>query len=202
MTGTRYDNLGRALETIYRQGVNVLRFMEIGTYDGNRAVSLLKWWTARDKKNSAEYYGFDLFEDLTPEKSKAELSKSKLPPAIEVVQAKFAMPRVRAQLMKGETCQTLQAKRLSKLPMMNLIYIDGGHSLETIHNDWTASIQLAEADTIILFDDYYENRTDFGCKTLVDQLIANGGYNVELLDPLDEVPANNLKIRMVKVTFH
>lgn len=200
---SRYDNLKIALATVLHQGTKHLRFLEVGTYDGIRATDLLKTWLSYGPTYSAEYHGFDMFELLTPDMSKAELSKSKLPPSEEEVLAsmrKHFNTRTKIQLHKGNTRETL-AFAAKVLPEMNLIYVDGGHSLETIASDWENVRQLMMHGTQVLFDDYYENRTDYGCKTLIDELKARKVYKVDLLDPVDKIEQNGLEIRMAKVTL-
>ena len=49
------------------------------------------------------------------------------------------------------------------LPQMDFIYIDGGHSLETIKNDWDYTKNLMHKGTIVLFDDYWQNKIDGIC---------------------------------------
>lgn len=193
---SRYDNLKAALEEIRRRGTRHLRLLEVGTYDGVRGASLLRHWMGHDDKFTAEYHGFDLFEGLTEEMSKAELSKSKLPPsAIEVLNRLTQVPRAAVKLYKGNTRTTLP-EQAENLPEMSLIFVDGGHSLETIESDWNSIRGLIGPETIVLFDDYYENRSDFGCKPLIQGL---RGYTVELLDPVDHIPQNDLRIRMARV---
>ena len=54
--------------------------------------------------------------------------------------------------------------------------------------------------TVVIFDDYYENRDDFGCKNLIDNLQKEKNYKIEKLDPLEVVEKNNIELRLVKVT--
>jgi hypothetical protein len=50
---------------------------------------------------------------------------------------------------------------------MDLIFIDGGHRLETVWSDWLGVQPLLDENTLVRFDDYW-NREQAGCKTLVD----------------------------------
>jgi hypothetical protein len=177
-----------------------LRLLEVGTYDGNRAVQMLKHWNSLPGTLGAEYHGFDLFEQLTPEMSKQELSKSKLPPAMAVVQKKLdALPHVCVRLHAGNTCETLPVA-CESLPPMHLIFVDGGHSLSTIESDWQAVQLVMDRETITLFDDYYVNRDDYGCQHQIQVIAATmPRYTVELLDPLDHFEHTGLDIRMVRV---
>lgn len=197
---SRYDNLTTALDDLRLGGkLTHLRFLEVGTYDGVRASTLIRRWLGFGDKFTAEYHGFDLFEFLTPQMSKQELSKSKLPPSsVEVMKRMAQLPRTSVKLYKGNTRETLP-KQAEELPPMSLIFVDGGHSLETIESDWNAVKQLMDVGTITLFDDYYENRDDYGCKALVHGLDPR--YRMLLCDPVDHIEHNNLRIRMARVTL-
>ena len=41
-------------------------------------------------------------------------------------------------------------------------------------------------DTVVIFDDYYENRDDFGCKKLIDSLQTVHKYNIEKFELLSK----------------
>ena len=42
-------------------------------------------------------------------------------------------------------------------------------------------------ETVVIFDDYYENRDDFGCKKLIDELLQDKTFSVEKLEPIEIV---------------
>lgn len=196
----RYQNLYNAVSEIGIRGGSHLRFLEVGTFDGVRACQLLRFFLSSHHKRSASYWGFDLFEDMTPEMVQSELSKSKLPPSqAQVTQRMSAINNLRVQLFKGNTRETLKAQA-GNLPKMDLIFIDGGHSLETIASDWDGVKGCIDPGTIVLFDDYYENRDDYGCKNLVETVLRKDpAYRVQTLDPVDVVAKNGLNIRMVEL---
>jgi predicted O-methyltransferase YrrM len=198
---TRYDNLFETAARLAKQQ-NILRYLEVGTYDGARACRLLKAWIERAPSAAATYHGFDLFEHLTPELSKAELSKSRLPPSQAEVLQRFRREvpdRVYLHLHQGNTRDTLPLAA-KNLVAQDLIFLDGGHSLETIDSDWAALQPVISHQTTVLLDDYFENRDDVGCQRLVKRLQAEPKlWNVTLLDPLDRVEHTNLDIRMVRV---
>lgn len=194
----RYANLDEALALLAGRGVRVLRFLEVGTYDGRRAAGLLTRWRARYAPGEVPaYYGFDLFEDMTPALSRDELSKSRLPPRRDEVRRTLLRAGADVLLFRGNTRDTLPVAATS-LPAMDLIFVDGGHSLETVASDWDAVKGLLAPHAIALFDDYYLNRDDYGCRPLVDAL-SPGEYRVTLLDPVDRYEHTGLAIRMVSV---
>ena len=105
----------------------------------------------------------------------------------------------KAMLYKGNTRVTLP-RAAETLKPMNLVFQDGGHSLETTASDWEFAHRLLSPGGIYLFDDYYENRDDFGCRRLVETLARNPAYRVRLLDPVDYYDHTDLSVRMVRVT--
>ena len=80
-------------------------------------------------------------------------------------------------LFKGDTVVTL-SKYVKALKKMDLIFIDGGHSYETVRSDWTQSKLLMHSETAVFFHNY-----DFsGVKRLVDS-ISREDYIVEIIHP-------------------
>lgn len=200
----RYRNLDLALDELARRSLPALRYLDIGTYDGVRAAQLLRRWYAETGR-PWHYYGFDLFEHLTPEKAKQELAKSRLPPPlVEVHKRLSAVPgKAHLALFAGDTRELLP-RMVPNFPAMDLIFLDGGHSLETVRSDWEAIQPLMRpGHTVVLLDDYYENRDDVGCRRLVDQLRRppQSRYSIELLEPVDRYDHTRLTIRMVKIAL-
>ena len=66
---------------------------------------------------------------------------------------------------------------------MDLIFIDGGHTIETINNDWKYCQKLMDRNTVVIFDDYW-NIVGSGCKPLIDSLDKNK-FEVTILEPKD-----------------
>lgn len=196
----RYEGLFACLEDLMAERRQNVTYLEVGTYNGKRAADLCRYWREQTDGWFA-YIGFDLFEDLTPEMSKAELSKSTLPPSRAEVQANLRRAGARTTLIKGNTRDTIptfvDAMKGQVVP--DLIFIDGGHSLDTIASDWAALSQLMGESTRVVFDDYYENKDDYGCKHLITGLQKDPLYTVELLTPIDKPASTGLHIRMALV---
>lgn len=202
----RYGNLLLALQELHVRGDTDLNFVEVGTYDGNRAASLIRYWhklTGRD--DNACYVGFDLWEQMTQEKNVKEMSKKKLPPRrINVERMLGAVGKTTVKLLQGDTKDTLHKfadAEPRKFPQhecrWNLIYVDGGHSLETVASDWAAVQKFMHPRSIVLFDDYYLNKPGFGCQELIDGLHAP--YSTSLLEPIDTIPDSGLQIQFARV---
>lgn len=209
----RYQNLFDALTELRKEKTH-LRLLEVGTYDGVRACQLLGFWLGGEPKRSATYVGFDLFEAMTQELTAVELSKTRLPPSTREVLKRFAgaVPKASVTLRQGNTRQTIPAYVAEHKEPFDLIFIDGGHSLDTIASDWSAAKELMDYGTIVLFDDYYENREDFGCRPQIELIqqeprheTALGEapfvpkYAVTLLDPVDKYDHTKLEVRMARV---
>ena len=177
--------------------------LEIGTHCGNSAIHMVneaKKYIGRNdirRNDDVFYYGFDIFDwgdkdfmdaEFNGKKS-AKLGKTKL---------RLDKAEINNKLIVGDTNNTL--KKFSPDRFIDFVFIDGGHSVETIASDWGYIKHLMDRETVVIFDDYYENRDDFGCKNLIDSLEKDDGYNVERLDPLEIVKKNDIHLRLAKVT--
>lgn len=159
--------------------------MEIGTHNGGNAVMMIKAAAKKVSEEEIAYWGFDLFENLTEEIRNKELSYPTSDPMKKVKAKIQKATSAKVKLTKGNTKATLWE---SKLPRMDLIYIDGGHSVETIRNDWTRAIELVKPSTGVIFlDDYIPDRDDMGCKFLCNE-INESKTTFEVLPVVDSYP--------------
>ena len=140
--------------------------IEIGVYRGVRAKEMIQ--AAQIFNKNIEYFGFDLFEMINKKIQRKELSK--IPYSKKDIKnnlSKYAKVR----LFKGYTSKTLDKLKNKKI---DLIFIDGGHRLDTIKNDWYKSIKFQKKNTIIIFDDYYLDNEkiirNFGCNLVVNKI--------------------------------
>lgn len=156
--------------------------LEVGTWNGDRALQMLQ------VAPGALYYGFDLFEDATAQ-TDAEEMNVKPHNALESVRAR--LQGYRAQLFKGNTRSTLADFRES----VDFVWMDGGHSLETIASDWANVRRVALPGASIYLDDYYTGPIDidqYGCNRLVADL------KHEVLPAKDQVRGGGF-VQMVRV---
>ena len=140
--------------------------IEIGVYRGVRAKEMIQ--AAQIFNKNIEYFGFDLFEMINKKIQRKELSK--IPYSKKDIKnnlSKYAKVR----LFKGYTSKTLDKLKNKKV---DLIFIDGGHRLDTIKNDWNKSKKFQKKNTIIIFDDYYLDNEkiirNFGCNLVVNKI--------------------------------
>jgi len=139
---------------------------EIGVYRGVRSREMIQ--AAKIFNKNIEYFGFDLFEMINKKIQKKELSK--IPYTKKDVQNKLSK-HAKVKLFKGYTKKTLDKLKNKKV---DLIFIDGGHRLSTIQNDWIKSKKFQKKNTIIIFDDYYLNNKkiikNYGCNQVINKI--------------------------------
>jgi hypothetical protein len=126
------------------------RIAEVGTWNGERAKLLA---AAAHKAHGGDvfYIGYDLFESASPEIDAKELNVKRHFSLKEVTASleafKAENPWFEFVLRPGDTWDTLsQTNAVSA----DFVYIDGGHSIETIRHDFEAFKSPA-----IVLDDYY-----------------------------------------------
>lgn len=146
--------------------------VEIGTWNGDRAIYMLS--EALKFNKEVEYLGYDLFEDASPENDALEFNVKQKFSVQEVAKklTEFAEknPGARIRLVKGNTRETLRGQSLQA----DLAFVDGGHSIDTIRNDYEA----VKNCKIVVLDDYYttdgQNKmpdiNKWGCNQLVDAM--------------------------------
>ncbi len=177
------------------------RIMEIGTWNGGRSREMIEAAQEFNGPDEVEYYGFDIFEIMNEEVFTKEVSKR--PPTMEQVRARLEASGAKIQLFKGFTEETLP-KVVPSLPKMDLVFIDGGHSIETITNDWYYSQKVMDNNTVVIFDDYWSGewgkRKDAGCQSLIDALDRTK-FEVKILPIQDKFKKEwgTLKINFVQV---
>jgi len=173
----RYDKL-IALAAEKKPGL----LIEIGTHKGVRARLL--------KAHCSYYIGLDLWELGSDETDKRESNGKGRSTKSQAVEA---LAGVRFELIAGDTRQTLPAL-CERGVLADFVFIDGGHSVETIASDWHWISKMLKPGSVVVFDDYYEpERKGFGCNRIVADI------EHELLDG-DTFEGTS--IRLVKYVHH
>lgn len=189
----RYSNLLKIiLETKSRT------ILEIGVYKGLRSLEMIK--AAKSFNNEVVFYGFDMFEMFFEKKKILQTELSKKPKSLIVIK-NLLKKHADVKLIKGNTLDTLP--KFSKKKKFDFIFIDGGHSIKTIENDWSQTKKLMHKNTTVIFDDYYVGDVKlvkkFGCNKIVKNLKKD--YLIELLEPKDYIPHLKVHVQLVRVNL-
>lgn len=171
---SRYSHLYRLIKE-----TDATKILEIGVWDGERALRMID--VALRKNGTCEYYGFDLFEDLDEETFNKEISKKPLTEA--VITSKLEGTGAVVRLYKGNTMETLP-QVIGSLPKIDFVFIDGGHHVDTVTNDWKHVQNVMHDSTVVVFDDYWRNRSDHGARPVVD-LIDKTKFDVSVTDEVN-----------------
>jgi predicted O-methyltransferase YrrM len=163
--------------------------IEVGTHSGARAVMMCR--RAMLFHPEVHYTGYDLFEEATPESNSVEMN-GKGAGSMAVARQKLeglreANPAFAYRLVKGNTRDTLHGRQI----MADFVFIDGGHSLQTIRGDYEA----LKGSKVIVFDDYYLSGPDtskYGCNEVIK------GLPHKLLPQVDRF--GDLAVKMVVLT--
>ena len=190
----RYDQL---IPVIHHHKPKTI--VEVGTWNGLRAIMMAV--EALKHQENVHYIGFDLFEDATEETDKKELN---VKPHNSMADVAARLDEFKAQnagfsfnLIKGDTRETLdfETPLAANLPddrwdvrNVDLAFIDGGHSIETIRSDYEA----LKHSKVLVMDDFYSGRdsAEHGCNEIVKDL------NHVLLPQKDPVKGGG-KVQMV-----
>lgn len=169
--------------------------VEIGTWTGDRAIQLCA--EAIKHRDKVLYHGYDLFQFATKETDKRELNVKKHA-TLSAVDMRLNAFKVKARNLKIEFEYALHAgdtnTTLEKMDA-DFVWLDGGHSIETIQNDFEA----LKGSKCIVLDDYYvedergrcPDRSKFGCNQLVASL-DSAKWQTEILPKKDPVSGGGL----------
>lgn len=175
------------------------RILETGVCPGAMTLGLIRFaQTFVTDPKEISYYGFDLF--MNP--PAYELDPTARGVSKDTITSILAPTRASITLIAGDSRRTLPQFVAMKPPFMDVIHIDGGHSVKTIKSDWESCRKLMHEKTVLIFDDYW-GRADGGARVTVDA-IDRGEYSVEFFDggsfPRDErlAPSYFMKVAVVR----
>ena len=165
--------------------------VEIGIYKGIRSKEMLQ--AAKIFRKKVKFYGFDLFEMINKKILKKELSK--FPNSKKSIEKNLSKISD-VKLFKGYTFNTLPKIKNKKI---DFIFIDGGHSVETIKKDWHNCENLIKKKSIVVFDDYYlgDNRiiNKYGCNKIIAS-ISEKVYEKKFCKFTDTFMSNGKKLKI------
>jgi uncharacterized Rossmann fold enzyme len=140
------------------------KIIEIGAHKADRALLMCREALKHNEK--VHYIGYDLFDEATPETDAREMN-GKGSGSLVTCQQRLDALRTEFEgftyeLVAGDTRTTLHGTDL----WADFVFIDGGHSVETIRGDYEA----VKGSRVIAFDDYYSGPIDtnqFGCNAVL-----------------------------------
>ena len=110
---------------------------------------------------------------------------SKWPPSKSEVEVLLNSTGVTVNLIQGNTHETLpKFVEDNKDLKIDFVFIDGGHSFETVESDWNNIQNIIDENSVVIFDDYWypPNGAEptFGCNRVIDALDRDKWEVVEL----------------------
>lgn len=159
----RYAQLLQLIDQIKPETI-----FEFGVWNGDRAIEMIL--AAQKHKPDVQYAGVDLFEAGTAELDAAESNVKAHQNAQEVHDKIKTATNAKINIIGANS------RDLNKPVNAEFVFIDGGHSIDTIRHDYN----LSKQSRCIVFDDYYvadENgavmdTAQFGCNKLAEELKA------------------------------
>ena len=158
-------------------------FLEVGVFQGVTSKNVCKKLYEINKKNFS-FYGIDVFEDTDTNFDNHEMTSKhnrlsnplkhlifniilkKNLYSIESIYEFLKRFKNNVHLYKGFSDTELLKIDMSKIDM---IFLDGGHSYETVKNDLFLIIKGIKKNKIIICDDY--DQKNYGVKKAVDELL-------------------------------
>jgi len=174
-------------------------FLEVGVFQGVTARNVCEKLYLLNK-NNFKYYGIDIFEHFNKDLDKKEMTTKHNNFSNPIKDFLFnivlkqdlnSLKSVKKLLKKFKNnvylYKGLSNFMLPKIEMKNIdfIFLDGGHSYETVKNDLNLIIKNIQKNKVIICDDY--DQIEYGVKKAVDEL--SGQVNV----------IENLNKRLVKI---
>ena len=137
--------------------------LEIGTWNGVNGRLMMK-------QGAKKYIGFDLWDEGNEEIDDLENNAKK---RVTMEEARAALKDSKdVELIKGNTRETLRTYVAGKVPFVDMVLIDGGHSKGTIKSDLITVMKIVKSSGVIFLDDYYFNcpTPNVGAQTVCEGL--------------------------------
>ena len=193
--GRHYKGLFEVIKEIVPANI-----MEIGTSSGQTAIGMIRTAGQFFKEDQISYYGVDLFESGKPSQWELEFSGGFVPPKMDAVKARLETETQAAITLITMDSNDLPRSSPESWPKMDFVYIDGGHRVETVANDWKFVQTLMHEGTVVVFDDVFEELPFIGAKITVNT-IDRTKYDVKISNEVDDYthPWGRLRTRLAVV---
>jgi len=177
-----------------------LNILEIGVHTGGFAIRMLSQLSKSNLANTS-YTGVDLFAEMqTRQNHKAEISMWPDSRNDVLKKIKDSAPGTKVNLVQSTSFEFL----VNDKNKYDLIFIDGGHSYETVKSDWELSNKLLNDQGVVFFDDFTSKsgaaNSGFGISKVVEEIDAKV-WNVKVYNNMDFFKKDwgILALRIVKV---
>jgi len=157
----------------YRQLLEMVRdikpehVIEIGTWNGKRAIEMMA-------VSNCYYTGFDLFEEATKETDLKEFNVKRHNNMVDVAKSVQTAGFSKFCLIRGNTNETLGRYFKNGAEPFDFAFIDGGHSKETIENDFRLIAANIQKGGTIILDDWYEPELEgLGCNFIDGEVLPS-----------------------------
>lgn len=145
---------------------------EIGTHHGGTAYQLVAHFAKR--VDNVTYYGYDIFDDVRGDRQFAKKERNgKGAGSLDRAKTKLAKANKRYGNVSYEFFKGLTTDTLTKPVVFDFVYIDGGHSYESVKHDYS----MVKDSKIIVFDDVKIS----GVRKCVNELIEQG-IDIEIVE--------------------
>ena len=170
---------------------NPKTFLEVGVFHGVTARNVCEL-LYEIHKDDFRYIGLDLFEETDENKSEVipntaflnpfkkiyfRYIKKQNPYSQEAVEDLLKKFKNNINLIKGNSNLILKKIDMSKI---DYVFLDGGHTYETVKNDLEGCLDVIKSNGTILCDDY-----NFGhlpdVKNAIDEFVKKNELNCEIL---------------------
>ena len=166
-------------------------FLEIGIFQGVTARNICEL-LYKIHKDDFKYIGVDIFEFDETKKNETipninfknslkqfyyRYIKREKPYSLESVQNLLKKFKKNIEIFKGDSKSILPKIELTEV---DYVFIDGGHSYETVKSDLNNCKIVIENKGIVLCDDYDLSYAP-GVKEAIDEFVSKEQYNIKIL---------------------
>ena len=179
----------------FLNNINPKNVLEIGVFCGVTARNICELLNKKHQNNFS-YFGLDLFgspkqtqiDEIEPEFLKKQNFSNPLKKiyynyilkenlnSIESVLKFLKKFSNNIKLVKGDTKETLNKIPLEKI---NFVFLDGGHSYETVKSDLSILMHRLPKDSHILCDDYCDNFEIKEVSSAINDFCKDNNFKVE-----------------------
>ncbi len=149
------------------------RIMEVGVYNGENAVGMVRAAVKERPASEVEYHGFDFFSSYSTKRIGLKLDET----------------GCKYTLFEGNTMDTVPEAAKTLKPM-DIIFIDGGKSFNEAWSDWEGSSRLIHQGTGV-----FVHNVDFSGVARMVESIPRDIYEVKIFHPRFEGKVALIRIK-------